>query len=623
MSVVDRLLGRPLRSRDEGAQQIGAGKGIAVLGLDALASAAYGPEAALTRLMPLGAVGLAFIVPISFVIVAILIVVYASYRQTISAYPNGGGSYTVARENLGHRAGLLAATALALDYVLNVAVGISTGIGALVSAVPSLLPHTLPLTLGVLALLTIVNLRGIKEAGTALAVPTYVFVAAITGVIVVGAARAFASGGAPVPLEAPPRIPHAVEAAGAWLVLHAFASGCTAMTGVEAVSNAVPIFRKPRVPVAERTLTAIIAILIAFLIGIAYLCHAYGITATEPGRPGYQSVLSMVTAAVLGRGPLYYVTIASIVAVTCLSANTSFAGFPRLLRLLALEGHLPDVFAERGRRLVFSAGIVVLASLAAILLLAFGGVTDALIPLFAVGAFLAFTLSQAGMVVHWRRHPGPGARRKTIVNLTGAIATGATLAIILVAKFTNGAWITVIAVPALMIFFERMHHHYAGVHDELATGEPLELPPREPPVVVLAADAWNKMTQHALALGLGLSDDVYVVQVRTETTPIAALSASWPALITRPARAAHLPEPKLVVLTSEYREFYRPFVDFVRELEDRYPGRTIACVIPELVTQSWGETALHNNRARLLRMLLRGRCGDRVVIVSTPFHLHS
>jgi amino acid transporter len=622
MAFMDWLLGRRLATLEAEHQCIGPSAGIPILGLDALSSAAYGPEAALTLLIPLGTLGLTYALPIIGIICAILVIVYFSYRQTISAYPNGGGSYTVAKENLGAKAGLLAGAALAVDYILNVAVGISAGVGALVSAFPELLPHTLALCLSILAAITLVNLRGIKESGMAFMVPTYAFVGTLGVVIVVGIAKAIAAGGEPAPVEPPPPMPQALDVAGAWLLLKAFASGCTAMTGVEAVSNAVPIFRKPTIPLAQRTLTAIIATLIVLLLGVGYLCRAYGVGATDPGLEGYQSVLSMLVAAVFGRGAFYYVTMGSIVAVLCLSANTSFADFPRLCRLLAEDRYLPGTFAERGRRLVFSTGIIVLAVLAGALIVGFGGITDKLIPLFAIGAFLAFTLSQAGMVWHWKKLGGAHARRFMVVNGAGAIATGATLVVVAISKFSEGAWLTVLVVPLLVLFFMRVNRHYREVGQQIATIEPMEMPDRVDPVVVLAAGSWNKMTLAGLKFALRLSDDIYVVQVKTETSTTEDLSDNWELLIANPARKNRIAQPKLVTLTSQYREFLSPFVDFVRQLEGKHPDRDIAVVIPDLIMSHWYEGVLHNNRGTFLRVILRAQCSDRVVVISTPFHLH-
>jgi amino acid transporter len=622
MALRDWLLGRPLATVEQDQQQIGPGSGIPVLGLDALASAAYGPEAALTLLIPLGAIGLAYSLPILSIICAILVIVYFSYRQTIAAYPGGGGSYTVAKQNLGPRLGLLAGAALAIDYVLNVAVAVSAGVGALVSAVPALLPHTLASCLGILAVIAIVNLRGIRQSGHVFMVPTYAFIGTLGLVLVVGVIRSIASGGAPQAVEPPPAMPPAIEVASAWLLLKAFASGCTAMTGVEAVSNAVPIFRKPTIQIAQRTLTAIIAILFALLAGIGYLCNAYGIGATPPGTTEYQSVLSMLVAAVFGRGALYYLTMAAVVSVLALSANTSFADFPRLCRLLAEDHYLPATFAERGRRLVFSSGIIVLTVVSGTLLILFGGITDKLIPLFAIGAFLAFTLSQAGMVAHWKKLGGAHARKFMLVSGAGAIATGATLLVVAVSKFGEGAWLTVLVVPLLIACFLRVKHHYRKVALQVATIEPMELPARVDPVVVLTAEAWNKATQHGLRFALRLSDDIYVVQVKTETSSTEDLSDNWELLIANPARRNRIAQPKLVILTSQYRQVLSPLVEFIKNLEAEHPARDIAIVVPELIMSHWYEELLHDHRGALLRMVLRAQCSDRVVVISTPFHVH-
>ena len=455
MSFFDLVVGKPLATSEERAEHIGPIAGIPVFGLDALSSAAYGPEAALTLLIPLGLAGIQHIVPISFAIIGLLAIVYVSYLQTIDAYPHGGGSYTVASENLGANAGLLAAAALMIDYILNAAVGISAGVGALVSAFPRLQPHTLALCLAILLILTLINVRGVKDTGTAFLIPTYLFVGTLLLVIVVGAVRAFAAGGHPVPIVAPPHLPVSASMLSLWLLAKVFASGCTAMTGVEAVSNGVNAFREPTQKNAKRTLTIIIVLLMVFLAGIALLCRAYSIGATDPGAAGYQSILSQLTAAVMGRGWFYYLTIGSILAVLALSANTSYADFPRLTRAIAMHDYLPHVFKIRGRRLLYSHGIVALVGFTALLLIVFGGVTDRLIPLFAIGAFLAFTLSQAGMVMHWKRQGGKGAVRRMIINGVGAFATGVTLLVVLVAKFTDGAWITAILVPGLIITDER------------------------------------------------------------------------------------------------------------------------------------------------------------------------
>src|ERR1035438_8290682 len=524
MGLTNLLFGRPLASSEDEGERITPTQGIPTFGLDALSSAAYGPEAALTILLPLGLVGVHYIVPLMFAIIALLAIVFFSYRQTIAAYPNGGGSYTVAGANLGNRAGLLAAAALMIDYLLNVAVGISAGIGALVSAVPRLQPHTLALCLVVLGLLTVVNLRGVKEAGSAFVFPTYFFVGTLSVVIVVGFYKVIVSGGHPAAVVALAQV-HSEAAAtaqmvGAWILVKAFASGCTALTGVEAVSNGVQAFRRPVVPAARATLMAIIAILMVLLGGIAVLVRYYGIMATDPGAPGYQSVLSLLTAAVAGKGIFYNVTMFSVLLVLCLSANTSFADFPRLCRMVARDDYLPHSLTTRGRRLVFSEGIWALAILAGLLLILFRGVTDRLIPLFAVGAFLAFTLSQAGMVGHWRRNAqGLGAAHGMLVNAIGALATGITVTVIVVAKFTSGAWVVVLLLPTALVFMGRVRRHYELTDEEVALkgGGVLRAENMGPPIVLVPVDRWDAATEKALRFALTLSPDVEAVHVTCET----------------------------------------------------------------------------------------------------------
>jgi amino acid transporter len=620
-SFSDYLFGRRLASAEEEEHKIGPVAGIPVLGLDALSSAAYGPEAALTLLLPLGLLGLTYVVPISAIIIGVLLVVYFSYRQTIAAYPGGGGSYTVAKDNLGQPAALLAGAALALDYVLNVAVGISAGVGALVSAAPSLLPLTVPICLAILALLTIVNLRGTRESGITFLLPTYLFVATLVVVIVIGITKAALAGGHPAPVARIPELPAAVGPATLWLLMRAFASGCTAMTGVEAVSNGVPVFRAPTTRNAERTLTAIIAILVLLLGGIAVLSRLYGVGATEPGQDGYESVLSQLTGAVAGKGAFYYVTMGSVVAVLALSANTSFADFPRLCRVLALDRFLPDTFALRGRRLVFSYGVVVLALVSGGLLVVFGGVTDRLIPLFAIGAFLAFTLSQAGMVQHWRRLGGPGSRRSMWINGVGAVATGLTLIVVVVSKFAEGAWIAVIAVPVVVFTFSRINAHYRSVAKQVADDQPLVLSETHPPIVVVPVQSWSKLTSRGLRFALELSPDVRALHILTQDTTICELTLVWEELVAGPARAAGLEPPQLVLRKSTYRQFFGPLVDYVEQLRDRHADRDVVVIVPDLVVRRWYHTFLHNNRGTLLRGLLRLRGGARVVVVNTPFYL--
>lgn len=619
MGLINALFGRPLASSEDEGERITPVQGIPTFGLDALSSAAYGPEAALTILLPLGLLGVHYIVPLTAAIIALLIIVFFSYRQTIAAYPNGGGSYTVARENLGARAGLLAGAALMIDYLLNVAVGISAGIGALVSAAPSLQPHTLTMCLLVLVILTVVNLRGVKEAGTAFIAPTYLFVGTLVIVILVGLYKVVASGGHPVAVVAPPQqVSGTLQALGAWILVKAFASGCTALTGVEAVSNGVQAFRKPVVPAARATLTAIISILIVLLGGIALLLPYYGIMATDPGAPGYQSVLSMLTAAVAGKGIFYHVTMFSVLLVLCLSANTSFADFPRLCRMVARDDYLPHSMAVRGRRLVFSQGIWALAILAGLLLILFRGVTDRLIPLFAVGAFLAFTLSQAGMVGHWwRTASGAAAARGILINGLGALATGITVIVIVVAKFAEGAWVVVLLLPALLLFMNRVRAHYNRVARELAIKKGTVLSARglKPPIAIVPVDQWNAATEKALRFAMALSPDVEAVHVSCDA------DEGKPDWLSGAEPIDGVKLPKMVTLPSPYRLIIHPLVDYVLKVEKENPGRTVAVVIASMVEQHWYHFFLHNQRGQLLTALLLLGGDKRINIVNVPWYL--
>ena len=620
MNIVDTLFGRPLATEEEKAERIGPAKGIPIFGLDALSSAAYGPEAALTLLIPLGMAGSRYVWPITIGIVVLLGIVYFSYRQTIAAYPQGGGSYTVATENLGEGAGLLAAAALMIDYVLTAAVGISAGVGALVSAVPSLQSHTLELCLAILILITIINLRGMQETGGVFLLPTYIFIACLLGLIAVGLFKTIAAGGHPVPVVVLPKLPPATAAVSAWLLLRTFSSGCTAMTGVEAVSNGVMAFREPTDKYAKRTLTMIIGILIVMLLGIAFLVPAYGIAATDPGMPGYQSVLSQLLAAVTGRGIFYWLSIGSILVVLSLSANTAFADFPRLARAIAQNGYLPHAFVLRGRRLVFAQGIYSLALLTGLLLIIFRGVTDRLIPLYAVGAFLAFTLSQSGMVVHWMRHAGPGSRRSMLVNGLGALATGITTLVVLLAKFIDGAWITVLLIPALIWMMHSVKRHYALVGQEINTTQPVETAALREPIVLLPLDRWSLVADKALRYAWTLSKEIHVLHVHYgEETH--SLCRKWGAMVEKPALAAGLPLPKLVVLDSPYRFIVKPIVDYAVEQQVLHPDRNITVLIPELVESHWYHYLLHNNRPEAIRALLLFNGNQRITVASIPYHL--
>jgi amino acid transporter len=617
-SIQNLLFGRPLATSEERAEHIGPISGIPVFGLDALSSAAYGPEAALTLLIPLGLLGVQYIVPVSAAIVILLAIVYFSYRQTIDAYPHGGGSYTVASQNLGEGAGLLAAAALMIDYILTAAVGISAGVGALISAAPGLQPYTLQLCLGVLLILTIVNMRGVHDTGVVFMIPTYLFTATLLIVIGVGTWHVMQTGGHPHQVTAVPPISAATAMFSWWLILKVFASGCTAMTGVEAVSNGVMAFREPTRKNAKITLTIIIVLLAALLIGIALLCRSYGIAATDPNGPGYESVLSMLTRAVMGRGVFYYVTIASVLLVLALSANTAFADFPRLTRAIALDDYMPHVFMLRGRRLLYSWGIYVLVALTALLLIIFGGVTDRLIPLYAIGAFLAFTLSQAGMVMHWKRQGG--APFRMAVNGLGAVATGITTLVVLVAKFLDGAWITALLVAVLILLMRSVKRHYDRVDKETFLDLPFVPSEVTDPIVVIPMDRWSRVTEKALAFGLSMASDVRCLHVQIGDEPD-DICKVWEEDVAAPMRAAGKGVPKLIVLKSPYRYILAPVVDYILGAECESQTHHVCVLVPELVVRHWWENLMHNRRADMLKVILLLRGNRRIVVINLPWYL--
>jgi amino acid transporter len=620
-SILDFLIGKPLASSEERRECIGVSAGIPVFGLDALSSAAYGPEAALTLLIPLGVLGDRYVVPITLAIILLLTILYFSYRQTIAAYPNGGGSYIVASENLGPFAGLVAGAALLLDYTLVVAVGISAGVGALVSAVPQLQAHTLAICLVLLVFITLVNLRGVREAGAFFMLPTYLFLGCLLWTIFEGAFKTVLAGGHPVPIATLPVAAGAtVTTAGAWLVLQTFANGCTAMTGVEAVSNGVRAFREPVVQNAQRTLTVVIGLLIVLLGGIAYLARVYHIVATDPGAPGYQSVLSLLVGAVVGRNWFYFLSMAAILAILALSANTAFADFPRVCRAIAVDNCLPHFFAYRGRRLVYTEGIVALAAVSAALLILFGGVTDRLIPLFAIGAFLAFTLSQAGMVLHWKRVGGKGARRSMAINGLGALATGVTLVVVLVAKFTAGAWVSTLLIAGMIALMLWVRRNYRLTAAQICDCAPVDPKSVEPPIVVVPIPEWNTVTDCAMRFALGLSSDIRAIHVATEDEHC-VLEEQWHSLVETPLLEAGRTPPKLVMLDSPYRMVLNPIVEYVQQVAQEHPGRQVAVVVPELVQRRWYQHFLYNERAELLKALLLLKGDKRIVLINVPWYL--
>jgi amino acid transporter len=633
LTVRELLFGRRLANRENQERKIGAFEAIPAMGLDGVGSSAYGPEAALAILIPLGTASIHYIGWVMLPIVLLLGILCASYWQTIRAYPTNGGAYIVARENLGRMPSLIAAAGLMIDYVLNVAVGISAGVAALVSAVPQLHQHMLALCLGILAFVTIVNLRGTLDAGRAFAIPTYTFIGCFLAVLVVGAYRTIVSGGHPHAVVSPPRLPAPVEVATWWLLLRAFAAGCTAMTGVEAVSNAMTAFRDPPVKLGHRTLLGICLILGTLLVGIASLTTAYEIGAMDQSQPTYRSVLSQLTSAVVGNGAMYYVTIGALLCVLVLSSSTSFVDFPRLCRAVAQDGYLPKTFTVAGRRLVFSVGIIYLAVTAGILLIVFGGITDHLIPLFAVGAFTTFTISQIGMVVHWRRALGQrqGESRRAVrmhlaTNAVGAATTGTALLIIVVAKFFEGAWITIAILPPVIVMLQFIRRYYDELGARVRKGSPLDLAGSAAPLAVVTFDEWNQVADKTLRFAFNVSPDVVGVHLTALAGPDSAeehrkLQQQWQRDVAEPTQRRGLNPPRLIVVQAQYRTIEEPVLNVVQQLKEQFPDRSIAVLIPELIKQRWYQHLLHTHRGRRLRSRLLRRGAPRLTVISVPWYL--
>lgn len=622
MSFLDKFLGRPLTLRARKKEALTVITGVPALGLDALASTAYGPEAALMILLPLGTVGLHYFFVITLCIIIVLLSLYFSYLQTAKAYPQGGGAYTVASANLGKKVGLWAGIALLLDYLLNVAVGISAGVGAIVSAIPSLHPYTLTLCLIILLILTILNLRGIRESGKTFVIPTLGFILCIGITMIMGLIQTWKSGGHPQPIIAPPSLSIENSSLSIWLLLGAFANGLTAMTGVEAVSNAVPLFRKPRVKNAQLTLTIIVGVLGLFLLFIGYLCPAYHIIAMDESQPGYQTIYSQLVAAITGKGFFYYISIVSIFIILTNSAQTSFADFPRVCRLLAEDHFLPHFFEERGRRLVFSLGIIFLALFSATLLVVFKGITNHLIPLFAVGAFSAFLFSQIGMVVHWLHNKEEKrAGLKLVFNAMGAGVTAMALIVIIITKFSHGAWIIVFLAPSVAFLLTRIRSHYKEIMQEIEQPVELQISKWQSPTVIIPIRGWNRVSERAVRFGLLLSDDVTVLHISFIAKDDERLRKIWAKRVEKPLKDLGAKIPHLEVIYSPYRQIYKPILSFIKKMKREKSDNLIAVVVPELVEAHWYEHLLHNVRATGLRALLFLERDQRTVVITIPWYM--
>lgn len=607
------MLGTPLPTEAEVHERLTKVKALAVFSSDALSSVAYATEEILLMLVVAGSAALGVSLPIAVVIVGLLMIVATSYYQTIHGYPSGGGAYIVAYDNLGVWPGLTAGAALLIDYVLTVAVSTTAGVAAITSAFPALLPLRLELCLLVIAFITWANLRGVRESGTLFAIPTYGFVVIFLTLIAFGLVRLTAGTLDPLPETV---AEGGAQALTLFLVLRAFASGCTALTGVEAISNGIPAFQKPEADNAGKTLIAMAALLAVMFLGISVLARALEVVPVED-----QTVVSQIGRQVFGEGPLYLVLQVATALILSLAANTSFADFPRLSAILARDRYLPRQLTSLGDRLVFTNGILSLAILASILVIAFGARTHRLIPLYAVGVFLSFTLSQAGMVRHWRKVGGTGWRWKTVVNGLGAVTTGVVLLVIVATKFIRGAWIVIVLIPTFMWLFQTIQRHYDTVAEQLSL-EGL-IPERWMGLawsrrlkVVIPVSGVHRGTLAALRFARSLSKDVTAIVVDVEPQVTARVRERW---------KIWGQGVSLVVLESPYRSTLGPLLTFLDEADQREPERGLAVVVlPEFVPARWWHQLLHNQTARLIKRALiyrRGQTGKDRVIIDVPYHL--
>jgi amino acid transporter len=607
------VFGRPLASERLEHERLNKVTALAVLSSDAISSVAYATDQILAVLAILGAMALQFVVPISAVIVGLLVLVGLSYRQTIFAYPGGGGSYTVARDNLGVTAGLVAAAALLTDYILTVAVSIASGIDAITAAYPVLHPNSVVLCVGAVLLLMVVNLRGVRDSGLAFRLPTYAFIAMMLLLMIAGGIRLATGGGAlytaahTATLASAP-VAHGIGSAmapvGLFLLLRAFAEGCAAMTGTEAISNGVMVFKDPAPRNAATTLVWMVAILAVFFLGTSVLAKQFGIVDVS-----HEPVLSQLSHRIFGSGLFYYVFQYSTFFVLVLAANTAFADFPRLSSILANDRYMPRQLAARGDRLAFSNGIVVLSMFAILLIWIFHGKTGALIPLYAVGVFICFTLSQAGMVVHWFRCRDQGWQWKATLNGLGAVATGVVSLIQIVTKFTTGAWIVVIIVPALIVLLVAIHRHYVKFGELLKFDGTSPIAPLHHTVIV-PVNGISKATAGALVYATTISDDVRAVYVEVEPKETPRMRAEWEQWDIG---------VDLHVLPSPYRSVLRPLVEYVDSLRCNTMGELVSVIVPEIVPKHWYEHLLHNKTSLYIRTAFLFR--PNVVVIAVPFLL--
>ena len=595
------FLGSPLPTAQSRHERLAKTTALAVFASDALSSVAYATEEILLVLVLAGTAALSYSLPISIVIALLIAIVVSSYRQTIRAYPQGGGAYIVSKDNLGAPAGLVAGAALLIDYVLTVAVSVAAGIAALTSAVPALFPYRPWLCVAAVVLIAVVNLRGIRESGKLFAAPTYLFVASLGLLIVYGGAGAIFNFLPEAPYQ---RHPPGLEGVGIFLFLRAFASGCTALTGVEAVSDGVPAFKPPEAHNARIVLTWLGVILIALFIGITFLAYDFGIAPRHE-----ETVVSQLARHVFGSGPLYFELQAVTMLILLLAANTSFADFPRLSFFLARDRFIPRQFATQGDRLVFSNGILILGGLAALLLVIFRGDTHALIPLYAVGVFLSFTLSQASMVRRWLRLKEEGWWWRWWLNAVGALVTGLVMITIAATKFTHGAWIVILLIPTLVAVFVMVHRHYAEVAVQLSLDAFSPPPPMTNTVLVLVGDIHRGVIK-AIQYAKTLSPNAKAVFVETDPERTRRLEEKW---------GRYGMGVPLIVLTSPYRSLLGPLTKYVDHLQNQGENHVVTIVLPEFIPARWWQLGLHNQTAFLIKgaMLFR----KNVIVTDVPYHL--
>lgn len=609
------LLGRPLATREEHEQRLPKRLGLAVFASDAISSTAYASEEILFILVPIaGLAALHFLVPISVVVMVVLAIVVTSYRQTIFAYPSGGGAYVVGKDNLGTSWSLVAGASLLVDYSLTVAVSISAGVAAVVSAFPALLDDRVAIAVGVVAFMAVANLRGAKESGTLFAVPTYLYIVALALLVGYGLYQVFAEGLGPMSVD-PERLEeltggqptHSLTGlAGAYLLARAFSSGAVALTGTEAITNGIPAFRPPESRNAARTLLAMGVILGGFFLGISVLADHL-----RPLPSETETILSQMGRVVFGgEGPLYLFLQFTTMAILFLAANTAFADFPRLASIMARDGYLPRQLTHRGDRLVFSNGIIILAAFASLLLIGFGGLTNALIPLYAVGVFTGFTISQIGMVRHHQRIKEPGWRRGQVINGIGASATGLVLLVVIVSKFTTGAWIPVVIIPLIVLVLRTIKAHYNHVREILRVPPDWRPPPRVHTVVVLVARV-HRGVLDALAYAQSLHPDhLLAIHVAADEAEAAKVRTQWDRCDL---------DLDLDVRIDPYRRLFAPVMEYIDEVDDRWSDDIVTVVIPEFIVDSWWARILHNQSAVLLRARLHLR--PRTVVITVPLHV--